>query len=122
MHGGGTGLFAAVCMNLMGRTGTADYLVTGVWSTKAAQEAKKYGNVNWVTPKPDVFTGVPDPKTWKLDSNASYFYYCDNETVHGVEFDFIPEVKVPIVCDMSSNALSRKIDVSKVCLYLNPFI
>lgn len=115
MHGGGTGLFAAVCMNLMGRTGTADYLVTGVWSTKAAKEATKYGKVNWVTPKPDVFTGVPDPKTWKLDSNASYFYYCDNETVHGVEFGFIPDVNVPIVCDMSSNALSRSIDVSKVC-------
>lgn len=114
MQGGGTGLFAAVCMNLMGRTGTADYLVTGSWSSKAAKEATKYGKVNLVVPKPDVFTGVPDQKTWQLDPNASYFYYCDNETVHGIEFNFVPDVKVPIVCDISSNALSRSIDVSKV--------
>lgn len=118
MQGGGTGLFAAVCMNLMGRTGTADYLVTGSWSSKAAKEATKYGKVNVVTPKPDVFTRVPDQKTWILDPNASYFYYCDNETVHGIEFGFVPDVKVPIVCDMSSNALSRSVDVSKVSFWI----
>lgn len=102
-------------MNLIGRTGSADYLVTGSWSEKAAKEATKYGKVNLVVPKSKAYTGVPDPSTWNLQgSDASYFYYCDNETVHGVEFGFVPDVDVPIVCDMSSNALSRPIDVKKV--------
>lgn len=114
LQGGGTGLFAAVCLNLMGRTGVADYVVTGSWSAKAAKEAAKYGKVNMVIPKTNKYTGVPDQKTWKLDPNASYLYYCDNETVHGVEFNFIPETNgVPIVCDMSSNILSRHFDIRK---------
>uniref|UniRef100_A0A1L8DZL1 Phosphoserine aminotransferase n=1 Tax=Nyssomyia neivai TaxID=330878 RepID=A0A1L8DZL1_9DIPT len=114
LQGGGTGLFAAVCMNLMSRTGIADYIVTGAWSDKAAKEAAKYGQVNLVIPKTSKHCGIPDQKTWKLDPNASYLYYCDNETVHGVEFNFIPETNgVPIVCDMSSNILSRKFDIRK---------
>lgn len=114
MQGGGTGLFAAVCMNLMGRTGVADYIVTGTWSEKAAKEATKYGKVNEVYPKLDKYTTIPSPDTWKLDPNASYVYYCDNETVHGVEFNIIPDTKgVPIVADMSSNFLSRTIDISR---------
>lgn len=115
MQGGGTGQFAAVCMNLIGRTGTADYVVTGSWSSKAAKEATQYGRVNLVLPKFDKYTTVPRLETWNLDPNASYVYYCDNETVDGVEFDFVPEIsnEVPLVCDMSSNFLSRKIDVKK---------
>lgn len=58
---------------------------------------------------------IPDPSTWTLNPDASYVYYCANETVHGVEFDFIPDVKgAVLVCDMSSNFLSRPVDVSKV--------
>uniref|UniRef100_A0A6B2EFR0 Phosphoserine aminotransferase n=1 Tax=Phlebotomus kandelakii TaxID=1109342 RepID=A0A6B2EFR0_9DIPT len=114
LQGGGTGLFAAVCLNLMGRTGVADYVVTGSWSAKAAKEATKYGKVNLVIPKVAKYTEIPDQKTWKLDPNASYLYYCDNETVDGVEFNFIPETNgVPIVCDMSSNILSRSFDIRK---------
>lgn len=115
MQGGGTGQFAAVAMNLIGRTGTADYVITGSWSAKAAKEAAQYGKVNAVLPKVDKYTDVPRQKDWKLDPNASYVYYCDNETVEGVEFDFIPEVEpnVPLACDMSSNFLSRPFDVSK---------
>lgn len=114
MSGGGTGQFAAVCMNLMGRTGVADYAVTGSWSAKAYKEAQKYGKANLVFPKPEKFISVPDQSQWTFDSKASYVYYCDNETVDGVEFDFVPETNnVPIVCDMSSNFMSRKVDVSK---------
>ncbi|XP_034487765.1 probable phosphoserine aminotransferase [Drosophila innubila] len=115
MQGGGTGQFAAVAMNLIGRTGSADYVITGSWSAKAAKEAAQYGKVNAVLPKLDKYTDVPRQKDWKLDPNASYVYYCDNETVEGVEFDFVPEVgaNVPLACDMSSNFLSRPIDVSK---------
>lgn len=58
---------------------------------------------------------IPDPSTWNLNPDASYVYYCANETVHGVEFDFVPDVKgAVLVCDMSSNFLSRPVDVSKV--------
>jgi len=114
LQGGGTGMFAAVPMNLISRTGVADYVVTGLWSSKAAQEAKKYGNINLVIPKPDKYTSIPSQESWKLDPNASYVHICFNETVHGVEYSFIPDTKgVPLVADMSSNIMSRTIDVSK---------
>lgn len=114
LQGGATGGFAGVALNLIGRTGTADYIVTGGWSSKAAKEAAKYGKVNLVLPKVSKHTTVPDQSTWKLDSNASYVYYCDNETADGVEFSFIPETNgVPLVCDMSSNIFSRSFDITK---------
>ena len=114
MQGGGTGQFSAVCMNLIGRTGAADYVVSGSWSAKAYKEAQKFGSINLVYPKPEKFTTIVDQKDWKLNPNASYVYYCDNETVDGVEFNFIPETgDVPLVCDMSSNFMSRPVDVSK---------
>ncbi|XP_076239432.1 phosphoserine aminotransferase [Calliopsis andreniformis] len=113
MQGGGTGLFAAVPLNMM-TTGTADYIVTGSWSAKAAKEAAKYGKVNLVLPKTTKYTEIPDPSTWNLDPDASYVYYCANETVHGVEFNYIPETNgVPLVADMSSNILTRSLDISK---------
>ncbi|KAK3581590.1 hypothetical protein CHS0354_025118 [Potamilus streckersoni] len=57
---------------------------------------------------------IPDQSAWNLNPNASYVYYCANETINGVEFQFVPETNgVPLVCDMSSNILSRHIDVSK---------
>ncbi|KAK3728567.1 hypothetical protein QZH41_011647 [Actinostola sp. cb2023] len=97
--------------------GSADYICTGAWSSKAVKEvrfAEKYGKVNLVLPKLDSYDRIPSQSEWNLDPNASYVHYCANETVHGVEFDFIPETNgVPIVCDMSSNILSRPVDVSK---------
>lgn len=113
MQGGGTGIFAAIPLNIL-NTGTADYLVTGSWSAKAAKEATKYGKVNMVLPKTTKYTEIPAPSTWNLDPNASYVYYCDNETVHGIEYGFIPETNgVPLVADMSSNVLSRPFDISR---------
>ncbi|KAG0726239.1 putative phosphoserine aminotransferase [Chionoecetes opilio] len=115
MQGGGTGQFAAVPLNLMPRTGKADYLVTGSWSAKAAKEAAKYGQVSEVVPRAGRYVGVPPPATWTLDPQASYVYYCANETVEGVELQSVPEVPagVPLVCDMSSNFFTRPFDVSK---------
>jgi len=114
VHGGATGQFAGVPLNLISKTGTADYFVTGSWSAKAAKEAAKYGKVNLVLPKGDQYVGVSDKSTWNLSPNASYVYYCDNETIHGVEFDSIPDTKgIPIVADMSSNFMSKPVDVSK---------
>ncbi|NXE79582.1 SERC aminotransferase, partial [Cochlearius cochlearius] len=116
LQGGGSGQFSAVPLNLIalkeGRC--ADYVVTGAWSAKAAKEAEKYAKVNIVHPKLGTYTHIPDPSTWNLNPDASYVYYCANETVHGVEFDFVPDVKgAVLVCDMSSNFLSRPVDVSK---------
>ncbi|KAM6227751.1 phosphoserine aminotransferase isoform 1-T1 [Spheniscus humboldti] len=116
LQGGGSGQFSAVPLNLIGlKEGRhADYVVTGAWSAKAAKEAEKYAKVNIVHPKLGTYTNIPDPSTWNLNPDASYVYYCANETVHGVEFDFVPDVKgAVLVCDMSSNFLSRPVDVSK---------
>eukprot|EP00051_Salpingoeca_urceolata_P018068 m.251703 g.251703 ORF g.251703 m.251703 type:complete len:364 (+) comp19112_c0_seq9:2410-3501(+) len=115
LQGGGTAQFASVPLNLMkGENATADYIVTGGWSQKAAKEAAKYGSVRVVNEEVDSFTGIPSPSTWKLNPEASYVYYCANETVHGVEFSFVPDTgDVPLVADMSSNFLSRGVDVSK---------
>ncbi|EDO41466.1 predicted protein [Nematostella vectensis] len=114
MQGGGTGQFSAVPLNIMKEGGSADYIVTGAWSAKAVKEAEKYGKVNLVLPKTSTYDSIPDPSQWTLNPDASYVYYCENETVHGVEFDFVPETNgVPLVCDMSSNILSRHFDVDK---------
>mmetsp|Transcript_23807 Transcript_23807/g.62307 ORF Transcript_23807/g.62307 Transcript_23807/m.62307 type:complete len:370 (-) Transcript_23807:114-1223(-) len=115
-QGGGSTQFSAVPLNLFGGAGkaSADYIVTGGWSAKAAKEAAKYGEVNEVFPRLDAYQSIPDPATWTLNPDATYVYYCANETVYGVEFPFVPETgKVPLVADFSSNILSRRVDVSK---------
>lgn len=90
------------------------FFVSGGWSSKAAKEAAKYGKVNLVLPKTSKHTNVADKSTWNLDPNASYVYYCDNETADGVEFPFVPETgDVPLVVDMSSNIFSRNFDITK---------
>lgn len=116
LQGGGSGQFSAVPLNLIGlkEDNCADYLVTGTWSERAAKEAEKYGKVNIVHPKLDRYTKIPDPSSWTLNPSASYVYYCYNETIHGVEYDFTPETNgALLVSDMSSNLLSRPVDVSK---------
>ncbi|CAG9762796.1 unnamed protein product [Ceutorhynchus assimilis] len=113
LHGGGQGLFSAVAMNLIGENGTANYAVAGIWSKIAANEAKKYGRIDLVFPEPDSGT-IPAINDWTINPKASYLYYCDNETIQGIEFPFVPDSKeVPLVADMSSNLLTRKFDVSK---------
>ncbi|XP_076843212.1 phosphoserine aminotransferase-like isoform X2 [Brachyhypopomus gauderio] len=116
LQGGGSGQFSAVPLNLIGlkKDRCADYIVTGIFSARAAKEAQKYGKVNMVHPQLDTYTSILDSSTWSLNPSASYVYYCSNETAHGVEFNFIPDTKdVILVSDMSSNFLSRPIDVSK---------
>lgn len=116
LQGGGTGQFSAIPLNLLALkpNKTADYIVTGSWSAKAAQEAEKYGKVNLVLPKVKKYTDIPDRETWNLNPDASYVYYCANETIHGVEFQFVPETgDVPLIADMSSNILTRQLDISK---------
>ncbi|XP_003746477.1 probable phosphoserine aminotransferase [Galendromus occidentalis] len=115
MQGGGTGQFAAVPLNLCPKLKEqkADYVVTGTWSQKAAKEAASFVQVNEVFPRPAKFDNIPPESGWKTSPDAAYLYYCDNETIHGVEFPRVPSVDCPIVCDMSSNILTRPVDVSK---------
>lgn len=84
MQSGATGQFSAVVYNLLDENGVADYLVTGGWSEKAAEEASRLGaNVHFIhQPSND---GNLSPENFRFSPNASYIYYCDNETVHGIK-------------------------------------
>ena len=112
---GATGQFAAIPLNLMGEAGKADYAVTGNFSNLAMKEAKKYGTVNIAADSSDRdHSYIPAQDQLKLDPEASYFYYCANNTIYGTEWQYVPQVgNVPLVCDMSSDILSRPVDVSK---------
>lgn len=115
MQGGATAQFAMVPLNLLGPNGKADYINTGHWSTKAIKEGRRFAEVNVAASSEEQsFTTVPDVSTWKLDSEASYIHYTPNETIGGLEIFDIPDVgSVPLVADMSSNILSRPMDVSR---------
>ncbi len=115
LQGGASLQFAMVPMNLLRGNLRADYLHTGAWSKKAIAEAERFCKVNVVASGQESrFTTVPDVATWRLDSHAAYLHYTPNETIGGVEFDFIPECgDVPLVADMSSTILSRPVDVSR---------
>jgi phosphoserine aminotransferase len=115
LQGGASSQFAMVPMNLLRGKTSADYLNTGEWSKKAIKEAKKFGSVNVVANSEDKnFSYAPTQDQWKLDPNAAYVHYTPNETIGGVEIFWTPETgNVPLVADMSSNILSRPIDVTK---------
>jgi phosphoserine aminotransferase len=115
LQGGASAQFAMVPMNLLRGKKSADYINTGEWSKKAIKEAKLYGAVNVAaSSEATKFSTVPPQKDWKLDPNAAYVHYTPNETIGGVEFNFVPETGgVPLVADMSSTILSRPIDVTK---------
>ena len=112
---GASGQFSMIPLNLMSRTGKADYAVTGNFASIAAKEAKKYGTVNIAADTSDRdHSYIPAQDQLKLDPEASYFYYCANNTIYGTEWQYVPETgNVPLVCDMSSDILSRPVDVSK---------
>src|SRR5690606_2812013 len=94
---------------------SADYIDTGQWSKKAVQEAKRYCTPNVAASSAEErYTCIPERAQWKLDPHAAYVHYTSNETIGGVEFQWVPETgDVPLVCDMSSNILSRPLDVSR---------
>jgi len=115
MQGGATFQFAAVPLNLMGATGKADYAITGNFSEIASKEAKKYGEVSIACNSGDRnHTYIPAQDQLVLNPEASYFHYCANNTIYGTEWHYVPETgNVPLVCDMSSNFMSKPVDVSK---------
>ena len=118
LQGGASSQFAMVPMNLLRGKKTADYINTGAWSKKAISEAKKYCDVNIAaTTEDSKFSKAPTQAELNLNPDAAYVHYTPNETIGGVEFDYIPETNgVPLVADMSSTILSRPIDVSKFAI------
>jgi len=109
-QGGASAQFSAIPLNLMGLGDRADYLVTGTWSKKAAQEAQKFLNVNQVA---ESAVQVPLTSDWQLSEDAGYFHYAANETIGGIEIFDTPKVGKPLVVDMSSTILSRPINVNE---------
>jgi phosphoserine aminotransferase len=116
LQGGATGMFSAIPMNLATADSTVDYVNTGAWSKKAIGEAKRFCKVVNVSADEAAsnYSTVPAQGALKLTPNAAYFHYTPNETIGGVEFDYVPQTgNVPLVADFSSTILSRPIDVSK---------
>ena len=115
LQGGASSQFAMVPLNLMKKSKKADYVITGQWAKKAAQEASKFGTVNKVASSDDkTFTYIPklDPSTF--DKDADYFHITLNNTIYGTRYTTLPETgDVPLVADASSNILSEPIDISR---------
>jgi phosphoserine aminotransferase len=115
LQGGASLQFSMVPMNLLPPGGSADYIVTGVWSEKAVKEAKRVGSVKIAaTTQADNYKRVPRQEELTLDPNAAYVHFTTNNTIYGTEFHRIPETgNVPLVADASSDIYSRPIDVAK---------
>lgn len=115
LQGGATLQFSMLALNLMPPANNADYIVTGSWSKKAVTEAKRVGEVNVAaTSAESNFNFIPKQEALNLTPDASYVHFTSNNTIFGTEFKVEPEVgNVPLVCDASSNILSKPIDVNK---------
>ena len=114
LQGGGWQQFAAVPMNLT-RNGKADYIVTGQWAKKAAEEAERYTTVNRVASSADKnFSYIPDCSDLPIDEDADYVYICQNNTIYGTRYPKLPDTKgKTLVADVSSMFLSEPMDVSR---------
>lgn len=121
MQGGGLAENAIVPLNLS-KGGTADFVVTGSWSQKSFKEAAKYAHNHLAASgEASSYTSIPDAASWQLSSDAQYVHICSNETIHGVEYQELPDLKAlgcdaPLVIDFSSNVASRPLDWSRVDL------
>jgi phosphoserine aminotransferase len=114
LQGGASAQFSLLPMNLASPDSTVDYIDTGHWSRKALSEAGRYCNVHVAGDAGGTYTRVPPPSELRFSAGAAYAHYTPNETISGVEFDYVPETRsVPLVADMSSSILSRPIEVAK---------
>ncbi|CAM2834260.1 3-phosphoserine/phosphohydroxythreonine transaminase [Vibrio rarus] len=114
-QGGARAQFAALPMNLLGKSSKACYVDGGYWAHSAIEEARKYCTVQVIDAKTTVDgkAATTAASTWQIDEDAAYVHYCPNETIDGIEINDLPVTDKPIVADMSSTILSRQIDVSK---------
>jgi phosphoserine aminotransferase len=115
LQGGATGQFSAIPLNLASSDSSVLYLHTGAWSQKAIAEARRYASVTVLADEKDSrYSTVPAQDSYSVDPSAAYLHYTPNETIGGVEFDYIPDTQgVALVADMSSTILSRPVDVSR---------
>ncbi len=114
LQGGASMQFYQVPLNFLPEDGSADYLSTGAWSKKAIKEAGLVGTARTAASSADEnFNYIPDPSVWDLDPNAAYLHYTSNNTIFGTQFQHEPDVSVPLVCDASSDFLSRPIDLDR---------
>jgi phosphoserine aminotransferase len=115
LQGGASAQFSFIPQNICNGNNKACYVYTGAWSEKAIKDAKPFCDVIIsASSEAYKFTTVPNEADWQIDTSAAYLHYTSNETIHGVEFNTIPNSKgLPLVCDMSSNILSRPVDVSQ---------
>ena len=115
LQGGASTQFAAIPLNLMNKNKKADYILSGQFSTKAYQEAQKYGDAVAVASSKDVnFSRIPETTRASFRPDADYVHICYNNTIYGTKFNYIPDTgNIPLVADMSSCILSEPVDVSK---------
>ncbi|WP_346797933.1 3-phosphoserine/phosphohydroxythreonine transaminase [Halomonas sp. Bachu 37] len=121
LQGGASLQFAMVPMNLLGRGGSANFACTGIWGKKAMAEVERLGLPGHLaaSSEPNGHTAVPTQAELSVSTDAAYLHYTSNETIGGLEYDYIPQATrpdgspVPLVCDMSSNILSGPLDVSR---------
>ncbi len=115
LQGGASAQFSFIPQNILNGKAKACYVNTGAWSEKAIQDAKTQCEVIVSASSQDKnFTYIPDIASWQVDQDAAYLHYTSNETIHGVEFQLIPDSKgLTLVSDMSSNILSRPVDISQ---------
>ncbi len=115
LQGGASGQFSFIPLNILNGKTKACYVNTGAWSEKAIQDAKGQCEVVVSASSHDKnFTYIPATVSWQIDPSAAYLHYTSNETIHGVEFQAVPDAQgLTLVSDMSSNILSRQVDVSR---------
>lgn len=116
LQGGASMQFAMLALNFLNPENTADYAVTGQWSKKAFEEAGRCAKVNLsCNTSESKFTTIPDTTSWSLSENSTYLHLASNETIAGVQFKEFPKI-TNLVCDMSSDILSRPVDVSRFAM------
>lgn len=115
LHGGATSQFFQIPMNLLEEGATAAYLDCGVWGTKAIKEARLFGQIEVVASSKDKQYNYI-PKGYSIPSNSTYFHYTTNNTIEGTQMHMVPDTKIPLVADMSSDILSRVIDFNRFSL------
>ncbi len=114
LQGGASSQFFMVPMNFLDKQKKAVYLNTGAWSRKAIAEARRFGKISVAyTSEDDHFNHVPSQDQYVIDDDAEYLYFVSNNTIYGTQFSLFPETDKPLICDMSSDIVSRKIDVNK---------
>ncbi len=115
MQGGASSQFAMVPLNLLGKGGIPNYIETGVWAGKAIKEASRYAEGLHIagSSKDRNYTCTPSQSELQMSDNAAYLHFTSNETIGGLAFDYLPQVDVPLVCDMSSDILSKPLDVTQ---------